>query len=316
MSQATFHVTADSLNVRANSNVHSPVVGTLKKGDHVTPVRFSSDGHWARIEGERATGWCSTLFLSPDPAGGLDDICRLAANSAVANLTWLNRGRAPLGYVMGMALVYGRVYCKLQDGDPNAVEMAKACTGKPERDALALYASTFREFGMSNEAPGTDTLRHLFTLMFGLGMRESSGRFCEGRDQSASNTKADTAEAGMFQTSYDLHKVSPLLDPLFDSYLVKPDSGFRDEFCEGVKPTARDLKNFGDPSSRGFSFQKLSKDCPAFAAEFAAIGLRNGRKHWGPINTHAAEVRVEVDSLYLKVQNLVHDLGLKNLLLA
>ena len=43
---------------------------------------------------------------------------------------------------------------------------------------------------MRNDVSGTDTLRHLFVLMIGLGMRESSGRYCEGRDQSASNTSA------------------------------------------------------------------------------------------------------------------------------
>jgi hypothetical protein len=56
---------------------------------------------------------------------------------------------------------------------------------------------------MRNDVSGIDTLRHLFVLMIGLGMRESSGRYCEGRDQSASNTSADTAEAGLFQTSWN-----------------------------------------------------------------------------------------------------------------
>ena len=36
---------------------------------------------------------------------------------------------------------------------------------------------------MRNDVSGIDTLRHLFVLMIGLGMRELSGRYCEGRDQ-------------------------------------------------------------------------------------------------------------------------------------
>lgn len=40
---------------------------------------------------------------------------------------------------------------------------------------------------------GTDTLRQLFVLLIGLGMRESSGQYCEGRDRSASNVTAEAA---------------------------------------------------------------------------------------------------------------------------
>jgi len=43
----------------------------------------------------------------------------------------------------------------------------------------------------------------------GLGMRESSGRYCEGRDRNANNVTSDTAEAGLFQMSWDIHGVKP-----------------------------------------------------------------------------------------------------------
>jgi hypothetical protein len=36
-------------------------------------------------------------------------------------------------------------------------------------------------------------------------MRESSGIYCAGRDQSASNTSADAAEAGLFQRNIRTH---------------------------------------------------------------------------------------------------------------
>jgi hypothetical protein len=56
-----------------------------------------------------------------------------------------------------------------------------------------------RELGMDNSADGVDTLRHLFALQLGLGMRESSGQYCCGRDMSADNVSAETCEAGLFQ---------------------------------------------------------------------------------------------------------------------
>ena len=78
-----------------------------------------------------------------------------------------------------MAVVYAKVYCKLKAGDPVAKEIAKANTGNAEKDALAHYAQKFRDAGMNNSVAGVDTLRHLFVLLTGLGMRESSGKYCK-----------------------------------------------------------------------------------------------------------------------------------------
>jgi hypothetical protein len=239
---------------------------------------------------------------SPESPAGIDQIIQIAAGSDIARYNWQDRGTAPAGYIKGMALVYARVYCKLKAGDPAASEMAKADTGNGAKDALTWFGQKFVDAGMNNATAGVDTLRHLFVLLIGLGMRESSGRYCEGRDKSASNTTADTAEAGMFQVSFDARTASPLLPTLFAQYSAKP-SGFVDIFQEGVRCTPSDLENFG--SGPGMEFQRLSKACPAFAAEFAAVGLRNIRKHWGPINTKAAEIRSESDKMLMQVQNTV-----------
>lgn len=236
------------------------------------------------------------------PPTGIEQITQAAATSAVAHFFWKNRGVAPAGYVKGMALAYARVYCKLKAGDAAAAEMAKAKTTDTAKDALAWYAQVFHDAGMSNDLPGADTLRHLFVLLTGLGMRESSGQFCEGRDVSASNTTAETAEAGLFQTSFNARTASPLMPQLFEHYSANP-SGFVEVFREGVHCSASDLQNFG--TGPGKEFQRLSKECPAFAVEFAAVGLRNMRKHWGPINTRAAQVRPECDALFKQVQAIV-----------
>ena len=149
-------------------------------------------------------------------------VSQIAANSALARVSWDGgRGRAPLGYIKGMAVMFAVALRKLAQGDPAAVEMARASSGDPSRDALAYYASEFARLGMRNDVSGIDTLRHLFVLMIGLGMRELSGRYCEGRDQSASNTSADTAEAGLFQMSWDAHGASRQISRLLDEYQAK-----------------------------------------------------------------------------------------------
>jgi hypothetical protein len=238
-------------------------------------------------------------------------IIQIAAGSDIARYPWLDRGIAPLGYIKGMALVYSRVYCKLRGGDAAATEMAKANTGNAGTDALAHYAREFDAAGMSNNAAGTDTLRHLFVLLIGLGMRESSGHYCEGRDTSAANTTAETAEAGLFQTSFNARHGSPLMTDLFRQYSANP-SGFLEVFKEGVTCSAADLTNFG--AGDGKEFQRLSKASPAFAAEFTAVGLRNIRAHWGPINNKVAEIRPQCDAMLLQVQNAIDQSNLCPLL--
>ena len=232
----------------------------------------------------------------------LDQITQIAAQSAIARYSWKDRGVAPKGYIKGMALVYARVYCKLGAGDDAATEMAKPNSADGAHDALAWYDPIFVAAGMNNDTAGADTLRHLFVLLIGLGMRESSGKYCEGRDRSASNTTAETAEAGLFQTSFNARTASPLLPTIFAAYSENP-SGFVEVFKEGVHCSAADLENFG--SGDGAEFQRLSKACPAFAAEFAALGLRHLRTHWGPINRKGAEVRPECDAMLRQVQDAV-----------
>jgi hypothetical protein len=138
--------------------------------------------------------------------------------------------------------------------------------------------------------------------MLGLGMRESSGKYCEGRDRSANNTTAETAEAGLFQTSFNARRASPLLPTLFKTCMEHPEPSYLEIFKEGVRAREKDLENFG--TGDGKDFQTLSKQCPFFAVEFAAIGLRNIRKHWGPINRHDAEVKTDADALFMEVQKL------------
>jgi hypothetical protein len=203
-----------------------------------------------------------------------------------------------------MALVFARVLCKLAAGDPAAIEMAKANTGNAARDVLAHYRAVFAGLGMRNDVSGPDTLRHLFTLMVGHGMQESSGKFCAGQDRHApQNQTAKKAEAGLLQTSFDASDASPLLPVLFASYTANP-AGFVDVFREGCPPCRpKDLENFG--TGPGRDFQKLSKESPAFAVEFAGVTLRNRRKHYGPINARAADVMPDCDAMLREVQDFI-----------
>ena len=182
-----------------------------------------------------------------------------------------------------------------------AQAMAAANTHNGATDALAWYAGIFDSRGMQNDTAGPDTLRHLFALLLGLGMRESSGVFTEGRDMSADNVTSDTAEAGLFQQSWNSHVAAPeLFANLMASYQTDLD-GFADVFREGVsKPMSG---SYG--SGRGRVFQVLAKTKPAFAVECAALGLRVIRRHWGPLNRYEAECKSAADAMLRDVGAVV-----------
>lgn len=229
----------------------------------------------------------------------------LAVGSACYKYSWKDRGQMPRGYIRGFALVFARAACDPSRSDLTVV--AKANTHDDAHDALSWYDAIFSGLSMSNAAAGTDTLRHTYALLLGLGMRESSGEHCCGRDMSATNVSSDSAEAGAWQTSWDSHGASPELTKMFDRYRTNPPACFLDEFKDGVTCSATNWQDWGTGAD-GLAFQKMEKECPAFAAEYAAVMLRvsgGSSGHYGPLRTRAAEVRPECDALLSQVQALV-----------
>jgi len=274
----------------------------FQRDNGLVPDGIAGPRTWASLEIPAAPTAAAAAVAAVAAVTSIDQLTRMAAASEIARFNWKDRGKAPAGYIKGMALAFGRVYCKFKAGDPAALDMAGKNSGDQARDALAWYDDVFGNAGMHNDTGGADTLRHLFVLLTGLGMRESSGKHCEGRDITADNVTADRAEAGLFQVSFNAREASPLLPQIFAQYKAKP-SGFVDVFKEGVSCKPASLENFG--SGDGKEFQRLCKECPAFAAEFAAVALRHIRKHWGPINRKQAQVRPECDALLSQVQTMI-----------
>ena len=238
-------------------------------------------------------------------------ICNIAIESDIDDYQWQDRGQAPDGYVKGFALSFANTYRQLLMGYPAAVEMAKRNSGKADKDVLAWYAPEFAALGMRNDQDGPDTLRHLWALMMGLGMRESSGQHCEGRDMSADNVTSDTCEAGLFQTSYNAHTCSNSFDLLFDAFEAAKTTdnpqGFLKYFEEDVDCDSSSWSNYG--SGDGAKFQSMCKNQPAFACETCAIVLRNLRQHYGPINRREAELKTDADKMLKQVQDYVDSMS-------
>ena len=265
----------------------------------------------------RILGTCVLLAVAYSPLMAQNappdkQITDLTAEFECGTKTWPDRGLAPKAYIRGVALVFARAVCNPARDDVKITSEAKASgAGGQKSDALSWYDPQFSAAGMRNDSAGLDALRHTYALLIGLGMRESSGRHCLGRDRSANFTEADTAEAGLFQTSWGARTKTgngqPVLEKMFESYKgTTPPNCYLDIFSSHISCGPREAENFG--SGNGADWQKLTKACPAFATEYGAVVLRRhgGRRgEFGPIRRKDAELRKSCDRMLQKVQDLL-----------
>jgi hypothetical protein len=141
-------------------------------------------------------------------------------------------------------------------------------------------------------------------------MRETSGRYCLGRDLSADFTSASSAEAGLFQTSWGARTKHAELPKLYERYKTSQHSCLLDVFSKGISCSTKDAINWGQDGEEGKNWQNLTKSCPGFATEYAAVLIRvHGGKNgeFGPLRKHKAEIRPECDAMLSKVQKLVKE---------
>lgn len=221
----------------------------------------------------------------------ISDIINISDLSSCMKYNWKDRGHAPKGYIRGMAIMYAKALCNPQK--QSVVASVVPAYQSENKDALVWYKEIFKNLGIENKGDDVETLRSVYALAIGLGMRESSGRHCCGRDGSATNTSSETAEAGLFQTSYNSRSAHPELVKLFNSYQDGKHC-LLNIFKDGVSCNSSNWLDWGE--GNGLLFQTISKNCPAFTVEYVAIMLRNSggaKGHYGPLRTRAAEVRLE-----------------------
>ncbi len=305
-----FRATAD-VNLREGPSTSTAVLHVIPDGDIATLVEVTPQAGFYKVKHDGVTGWAHGDYFdkscAPPVVGSatIADIDAIATGSSCYRYSWKDRGQAPKGYMKGVAETFARAVCQSTRSD--VVLASKPKTTDDVHDALSWYASNFAALGMSNDTAGVVTLRHVYTLLIGLGMRESSGEHCCGRDTSATNTSSSSAEAGAWQTSYDSHSYSSELDKRFSLYRTSAPKCFLEAFKDGVSCSVADWEIWGTGTD-GRDFQKISKECPSFAAEYAAMMLRlsgGSVGHYGPLRRKDAELRPECDQMLQKVQTLV-----------
>lgn len=242
-----------------------------------------------------------------------EKIKAIASTSPCSKHEWNNRGRAPSQYVAGMGLVYARSICRINDEDV-AIASGTVDASNTSKDGLAEYAKEFKGAKMLNDTP-QNILRHNYVLLVGLGMRESSGKYCEGRDVSQCFVKAESAEAGLFQTSYGAH--TPIIEYLNKEYSEGKRQCLKEDFG-GSKITCKihNSQNKSCPSVNsdvtgtgpGADWQRMTKNCPAFAVDYASVVIRKnggGKGEFNPIRKHQAEVLPACDAMFTDIQQFI-----------
>lgn len=232
------------------------------------------------------------------------DIKDIAAKSSCAQVSWADRGRAPVGYIKGMALSYARSLCRIKatPTEPAAGILKSASSGNARKDVLAHYSDILTSAGLRINVAGDEPLHATYTIGMGLGMRESSGRYCEGWDTAAGSDRTSAeAEAGLFQASYNSMSASTELRKLYDEYKADENRCLLNTFKENVSCKAQSILGTGP----GADYQVFVKKCPAFATEYTMTLIRILRAHFGPLNRRTAQVIPACDSMLKQVQQLV-----------
>ncbi|MDP9108097.1 MAG: hypothetical protein M3N23_03380, partial [Pseudomonadota bacterium] len=251
-----------------------------------------------------------TVGAAPGNGGGIGGadvearIKDIVANSRCAAHQFPDQGTAPRSYLTGMALTYAKSYCEVKTGASTAAALLASPLRQDGRDALTRYA-------LDSSDP-IQRLRSLYTLGIGEGLRESSGNPTEGYDTSAPSHTAENAESGLFQTSYDSRNYAGVsvdgisyagarqwLDTLTAQYQNNPALCRYATFLGGQRD--RNVPNIG--SGPGAQFQAFSKDCPAFATEYAMVIFRLNRNHYGPIVRHEAEYAPSCAAMLQQVES-------------
>ena len=242
---------------------------------------------------------------TPAPSAGYTAAIKdIAAKSSCAQFSFTSRGRPPMAYLKGMSLTYARSLCRIRANPvkPAAPILKSASSGNASKDVLAHYSSILANAGLQTSPAGDEPLHSTYVIGVGLGMRESSGRYCVGWDTAAGSDRSSSeGEAGLFQQSYNSMGASTELRKLYDEYLADESRCHLATFKEGVSCSAQSVLGSG----AGADYQAFLKRCPAFATEYAMTLIRILRAHFGPLNRQEAQVVPACDTMLSQVQKLV-----------
>lgn len=241
----------------------------------------------------------------------INDIQKIAlkhpacGKSAPGNREALNHVR---GYYYGTLFSMARSICR------SSISSAKASmlkgSAQSSRDALYNYSQGSTRVRMYASLSSADEkhLRSTYAILLPHGLMESGGDYKEGVDQSnGSSYQSTTAEAGLFQTSYNVRglmskEAVKAIDSLEAEYKANKVACETNLFSLDL-PSKSHSPSIG--SGTGLEFQKLIRSCPALAVEHASVTIRHNMRHYGPLIIKSAKPLTECYSVIDEVYDYV-----------
>lgn len=208
---------------------------------------------------------------------------------------WKNRSVAPRAYINGISVMYAKQVCG-QGTDfikSNKITSTWDYYGKTYKHDDAL-----EHYGIRGSALNT------YTLLIGLGMRESSGRYGAGRDLSADYTSSSSAEAGLFQMAYVAKTFHDELLPLYEDFKSGKRSCELEAFKDSRTSVTKSHESRDYGTGEGAKWQNLMKKCPAFSTAWAAILVRARMAHFGPLKRKEAEFKEQCKEMLERVEGI------------
>jgi len=202
-------------------------------------------------------------------------------------------------YHRGMLLSFAQNVCLKDDPAKGIRADPKTAMISPSSSPNDTLKSYLGDKGLLNEISDLTEknekyLIHSFSLLMTLGMLESSGKVKEGVDKNASGGRnASEIEAGLFQFSQNSRSFVDtsrfgIYNNLLKTYQDKPEKCLKGLFDPADKKSP-DITESGDKDA---DFQKVMKECPAFAAAYGAVLLRKTDQHNGPLKRKEAEPKI------------------------
>lgn len=213
------------------------------------------------------------------------------------------------GYLYGIALNFARNYCEQSrlkssttEAEKNFLQtLSSQPNSKLRPDDSLIHVSK----GKIKNTPLVET----FALVYSLGMIESDGNFKEGRDKAAFNVEPETAEAGLFQVSYDSQVINQYVPENIYRYLLEKYNFGQSPNCMNDVYSINQEFSSNQSSwgwGEGLKFQDSMKLCPALATDYMAYLLRITHKHNGPLLRKDAQAKPPCQKLLSKWEHFIH----------
>lgn len=225
----------------------------------------------------------------------------IGAKSSCAKYNWKDRGVATAGYMKGLPVSYAKSLCRPIPG------VSRQPVSNSAGDVLNNYADIFKAMGIVNTG-GLETYRNTFAIIIGLGMRESNGNYCAGKDSTMDFSEGDTAEAGIYQTSYNVISANKVAKDIYEAYKKDESKCLLGIYKEGTSKAYCDKNSKTWGTGEGAKYQQLVKRCPALSVDTALTTVRfsGGPKgHYAPLRQKVAEVKPQCIDMLQEVEKYV-----------